>query len=37
MDLIFTNTAGEDVGVILKYTLDLAYGSGENDFQHRVK
>ena len=33
MDLIYTNAAGEDVGVILKYTLDLAYGSGENDFQ----
>lgn len=33
MDLIFTNAAGEDVGVILKYTLDLAYGSEENDFQ----
>lgn len=33
MDLIHTNAAGEDVGVIQKYTLDLAYGSSENDFQ----
>lgn len=33
MDLIYTNAAGEDVGVILKYTLDLAYGMEENDFQ----
>ncbi len=33
MDLIHTNAAGEDVGVIHKYTLDLAYGSEENDFQ----
>ena len=33
MDLIHTNAAGEDVGVIQKYTLDLAYGSEENDFQ----
>lgn len=33
MDLIYTNATGEDVGVILKYALDMAYGFEENDFQ----
>ena len=33
MDLVYTNKAGEDVGVILKYALDLAFGSDENDFE----
>ena len=33
MDLIYTNKALEDVGVLKDYTLDLAFGSDENDFE----
>ena len=33
MDLIYTNAAGDDVGVLQGFTLDLAYGADENDFQ----
>lgn len=33
MDLIFTNASGDDVGVLLRYSLDLAFGNEENDFQ----
>ena len=36
MDLIYTNAAGDDVGVLDGYTLDLAFGSDENDFQLEV-
>ena len=36
MDLIYTNASGEDVGVLQGFTLDLAYGSDENDFQLEV-
>lgn len=32
MDLIYTNVKKEDVGVLLDFTLDLAFGSDENDF-----
>lgn len=32
MDLIYTNTANEDVGVLQDFSLDLAFGSDENDF-----
>lgn len=36
MDLIYTNASGEDVGVLDGFTLDLAFGSDENDFQLEV-
>lgn len=32
MDLIYTNTEKEDVGVLHGFSLDLAFGSDENDF-----
>ena len=32
-DLIYANANMEDVGVLLDYTLDLAIGSDENDFE----
>ena len=33
MDLIYMNSEKEDVGVMPDYTLDLAFGSEENDFE----
>lgn len=33
MDLIFTDTRRQDVGVLKDYTFDLAFGSDENDFE----
>lgn len=33
MDLIYTNTNFEDVGVLEDYTFDLAFGADENDFE----
>lgn len=33
MDLIYMNSAKEDVGVIQDYILDLAFGSDENNFE----
>lgn len=33
MDLIYMNTLKEDVGVILDYELDLAFGKDENNFE----
>lgn len=33
MDLIYMNADKEDVGVMLDYTLDLAFGYDENDFE----
>lgn len=36
MDLIYTNKDREDVGVLQDYTLDLAFGSDENDFELTV-
>ena len=36
MDLIYMNDAMEDVGVVKDYTFDLAFGSGENDFECKV-
>ena len=32
MDLIVTDAAGIPTGSYASWTLDLAYGSGENDF-----
>ena len=36
MDLIYTDANGADVGVLFGYTLDLAFGSEENDFELQV-
>ena len=36
MDLIYMNADKEDVGVMLDYTLDLAFGSDENDFECNI-
>lgn len=36
MDLIYMTPAKEDVGVLLDYTLDLAFGSDENDFECKI-
>lgn len=33
MDLIYTNTNFEDVGVLKDYVFDLAFGADENDFE----
>lgn len=33
MDLIYMNTAREDVGILHNYELDLAYGTDENNFE----
>ena len=33
MDLIYTDKDMVDVGVLVDYTLDIAYGSDENDFE----
>lgn len=33
MDLIYTDTTRRDVGVLHSYTLDLAFGADENDFE----
>lgn len=36
MDLIYTNAAREDLGVLHDYKLDLAIGEDENDFELRL-
>lgn len=36
MDLIYTNRNREDIGVLQDFSLDLAFGSGENDFELTV-
>lgn len=36
MDLIYTNQNREDIGVLQDFSLDLAFGSGENDFELTV-
>lgn len=36
MDLIYMNTDKEDVGVMKDYTLDLAFGADENDFECKI-
>ena len=37
MDLIYTNAAKEDVGVLFDYEFDLAFGVDENDFECKVQ
>lgn len=36
MDLIYMNDKKEDIGVLMDYRLDLAYGSDENNFEITV-
>lgn len=36
MDLIYANGKKEDIGVLMDYTLDLAFGKNENDFACEV-
>ncbi|MBR5305935.1 MAG: hypothetical protein IKU47_03340 [Oscillospiraceae bacterium] len=36
IDLIYMNAEKEDIGVMQDYTLDLAFGSDENDFECKV-
>ena len=36
MDLIYTNSSREDVGVLKDFTFDLAFGKNENDFELTV-
>lgn len=36
MDLIYTNTEKEDVGLLQDFSLDLAFGTDENDFELTV-
>lgn len=36
MDLIYMNADKEDVGVLLDYNFDLAFGLDENDFECRI-
>ena len=33
MDLIYTNAQREDLGVLLDYEMDLAFGQDENNFE----
>lgn len=37
MDLIYTNANGEDIGVLLDYELDVAFGEDENNFECHVQ
>lgn len=36
MDLIYMNSKKEDVGVLMNYSLDLAFGADENNFECRI-
>lgn len=36
MDLIYMNSSKEDLGILHDYDFDLAFGSGENDFECRI-
>ena len=33
MDMIYADRTGKDLGVLTEYTMDMAYGSDENDFE----
>ena len=37
MDLIYTNSKMEDIGVLQDYELDLAFGADENNFECRIQ
>lgn len=36
LDLIYMNSAKEDVGIMKDFTLDLAYGDSENNFECKI-
>lgn len=36
MDLIYMNSAKEDIGVLMDYEFDLAFGTDENNFECRI-
>ena len=36
MDLVYMNASKEDINVLKDYTIDLAYGESENDFECQV-
>ena len=36
MDLIYADAQRQDIGVMMAYKLDMAYGSGENNFECTV-
>ena len=36
MDLIYMNSSKEEIGVMMNYELDLAFGEDENDFECRI-
>ena len=36
LDLIYANSRKEDIGVMKDFTLDLAYGSDENNFECKI-
>lgn len=36
MDLIYMNSSKEDVGVLMNYDFDLAFGADENNFECRI-
>ena len=33
MDLIYADSDRKDIGIMQSYTLDIAYGDDENDFE----
>lgn len=37
MDLIYMNASKEDLGMLLDYELDLAFGKDENNFECRIR
>lgn len=37
MDLIYTKASREDVGVLMGYAFDLAFGADENDFECKIQ
>ena len=37
MDLIYTNAAKEDIGVLFDYQFDLAFGESENNFECQIQ
>ena len=36
MDLIYMNSSKEDVGVLMNYDFDLAFGADENNFECHI-
>lgn len=36
MDLIYMNAAKEDVGTLMDFTMDMAFGASENDFECQI-